>query len=101
MKALVMGVVSLSGVSKKNGQAYSFANLNLMQPIKERSGDTTTLVGGGYEQMQLQVEPDAVSKFRALRFPCELELLTDMRAYNGKVEVIVCGFAPAPVKAAA
>lgn len=102
MKALVAGVSRMKGTAKKTGKPYDMANVNTMTKIQPASTDTFTKQGFGFEISQIQCSNEAVMQFAKFdgRFPLELELITDMTQFAGRLVPIVVGVVDPAAKAA-
>lgn len=101
MKALVAGVVHMKGTAKKTGKPYDMANVNTLTVSQSAQTDGFTKQAYGFEISQIQCTQEAVSQFSQFqgRFPLELELITDMTQFAGRLVPIVVGVVD-PKKAA-
>ncbi|MBS1156614.1 MAG: hypothetical protein H6R07_2538 [Proteobacteria bacterium] len=93
MKALVAGVSRMKGIAKKSGNPYDMANVNTLTASQSAKTESFTKIGYGFEISQIQCTNDAVEQFAAFqgRFPLELELITDMTQFAGRLVPIVVG----------
>lgn len=107
MKALVLKASINEGVSKKKdpkGRPYIISTLSILVPFEPREwsneNGTGTSRGFGLDVTEIELDPEALLKFRDLKFPCylELETVTDYRR-NGAVSVVT-GFTQKQVQAA-
>lgn len=95
MKALVAGVVHMKGTAKKTGKPYDMANINTLTLSQSASTEGFQKMAFGFEISQIQCTPEVVRQFQqyAGRFPIELELITDMTQFAGRLVPIVVGIA--------
>jgi hypothetical protein len=101
MKALVIGVTRMTGTSKKTGRPYDMARCHVLQPCQIGGTQETMRAGFGFQAAELDLRPDAITKFGNMKFPVELELITGSEMMFGRLITIVEGFAPPAVKPAA
>lgn len=94
MKLNVIGVKRIKGTSSKTGNPFDMCRLFALVPITSQGGKTL-IQGHGFELAEMELDPDSLSTFSRLSFPCELELSTDTRPFMGKLETVVIGFVPA------
>jgi len=99
MKATVIGVTRMNGKSKKTGRPYDMARILVLQPVDINTTEDYIKAGFGYQAAELDLRPDAISKFGQVKFPCELELITDNEMMFGRLITVVTGIA-APVRTA-
>lgn len=97
MKILVGGIQRIFGKSKKTGNAYDFSRLFVLQGVKPRSGEGYTVEGSGFEVQEMACESEAVKQFAGVKFPSELDVITEARPGQGGkgFEVWVVGLAKA------
>lgn len=96
MKLTVLGVKRIEGNAKTTGNPFDMCRLFAMVPIEVTgAGSKVTVHGFGFELAEVNLDPDALPKFKDVRFPAQLELLTDSRPFRGKLETVVTGFAAA------
>jgi hypothetical protein len=94
MRALVMGAVQRSGTGKESGAEYDFTVVKTLRPAENFNGKKMTVRAAGLTDVEVQADPVVVEQLRALnaKFPCELELITDVRAgRSGQLEIFVTG----------
>lgn len=102
MKATVIGVTRMTGTSKKNGRPYDMARCFVLQPVQVGGTQETMRAGFGFSAAELDLRPDALVKFNQVKFPAELELITDNEMMFGRLVTVVTDFRPvATIKAAA
>lgn len=100
MKVQAVGVYRMIGV--KDGRAYDFANLLVLNPVEPVKKDTFERICAGYEVAELKVALDSVSRFVGLKYPVALTLETEANvSRGGKLELLVTGFEPVSKAAAA
>lgn len=101
MKILVAGVQRIAGTSK-TGSAFDMCNVSCLVPVEAVNNGKISVSGAGYKLMEIPADAAILSQFQGIKFPCILDLETEPRPRNGKVETVVCGLAVAPavVKAA-
>jgi len=93
MKALVAGVVHMKGIAKKTGKPYDMANINTLTPSQSANTADFQKTAFGFEISQIQCATSAIEQFAQFqgRFPLELELITDMTQFAGRLVPIVVG----------
>lgn len=91
MKMLVAGVQRMAGISKA-GSPFDMCNLHGLTQVEVVQGKFNKS-GAGYTEMQLPLDPMALSQFMAYadKFPLVLDLETEPRPRMGKVETVVVG----------
>lgn len=94
MKCVVTGYKRNTGVSAKSGKPYDMCQINVMQPVDGRSGDTF----GGHRGVELAATPEVVTAVEALtergsRQPL-LELDVSLSTFAGAQRVTVVGVKP-------
>lgn len=101
MKAHVIGITRVEGVSNKSGQLkpYDMSRLLSLQPCEvagkndEQSGTRYSKSGYGYEVMEIDVaSPEVMQKFAQVRFPAMLDLEMDQIPRFGKLQTVCTGF---------
>lgn len=105
MKAHVIGVTRVEGVSNKSGQLkpYDMARILSLQPcevagkIDDKTGTRYSKTGFGYELMEIDLESaEVMQKFAQVRFPAMLDLEMDQVPRFGKLQTVCVGFKPLP-----
>jgi len=91
MQAMVTGVSRMKGVGKSSKQPYDIAKLFVLQPVKPVSRENMELSGFGFETAEISMRPDALTQFEGVKFPANLDLVTDMEARGGVLLPIVVG----------
>ncbi len=94
MKASCIGISRQHGISKKTGKPYDMARVMTLQPIEVIATQDFSRDGYGYQSVEIDVEPSALSKFAGVKFPCELDLATTDRIFMGRIQTVVTGFNP-------
>lgn len=92
MKALVSGIVHRKGTAKATGQEYDFTRLLTLRPVEPLLSDRMTVRGHGYQEVEVAADPACLPQFAGLKFPCEVDLVTDARPGRfGQLELVVTG----------
>lgn len=92
MKCLILGIAHRKGTSKKTGQAFDFATLLTLRPIQPVAKENFQQTGHGFEVVEAKADPTAVPRFAGIKFPAEVELLTEARpSAFGELELVVTG----------
>lgn len=104
MKMLVAGVKVLSGFSKKSNSDFEIPLLFGLVAVENFKKEHLASAGYGFEPMEVRIDPFCLPQFipYAGKFPCHLDLDTDVMPFMGEVKTVVIGIrvAPAVVKAA-
>lgn len=100
MKVTVIGVKRVKGVSAKNGSDFDMGMVMVLAPIDPVNNAKLQVSGHGYEVAEMALDPQAVEQFSGMRFPSEIELLTEARARQGQYVTYVVGVARPGVKVA-
>jgi len=95
MKLQVIGVKRVAGTAKATGAPFDMCTLYAITPIENVNNGKLTVQGGGFELTEIALDPEALPSFQSLKFPCALELSTDIRPYRGEFQAVVVGFTPA------
>lgn len=93
MKVLVLGALSMVGKSAKTGAAYDMKRLYVASPMGSKLTDAYRRDAAGFEVAELEVESDKFAPFLNVQYPCQLDLITDMRLQGGKLLPVVVGVA--------
>lgn len=102
MKLQVLGVKRIKGVAKATGNDYDMCSLYAMVPVELVQNANMKITGYGFEVAEMRLDQQALDRFEKVRFPAALTLEVEARAYMGKIESFVVGFAQEPhVKSAA
>lgn len=99
MKAQVIGVSRIAGVSNKSGSLkdYDMGKLFCLQPIqpagKEDRGVGTRYnrSGYGFEVMEVDLDSGALVQFSKIQFPAALDLEMEQRPMFGKLATVCTG----------
>lgn len=94
MKLTVLGVKRVQGTAKATGQPFDMCRLIAMVAIESGGGKSVSVTGHGYEVAEINLEVAAMGQFAGVKFPQQLELLTDSRPFRGQFETVVTGFVP-------
>lgn len=99
MKAQVIGVSRIAGVSNKSGSLkdYDMGKLFCLQPIqpagKEDKGVGTRYnrTGYGFEVMEVDLDSGSLVQFSKIQFPALLDLEMEQRPMFGKLATVCIG----------
>jgi hypothetical protein len=91
MKAFVIGVKRVAGTSKKTGNDFDMSRVLVGTPIQPVRNDRMTVEGFGYEVNEIPCTDEALGQFRGVKLPGVVDLVSDTRAFRGKLEVIISG----------
>ncbi len=103
MKAHIIGVTRVEGISKKSGSLkdYDMCRILALQPCEiaaksdETIGTRYSKTGFGYEVMEIDLESGQVmQQFAQVRFPAMLDLEMDQVPRYGKLQSVCVGFKP-------
>lgn len=100
MKALVCGVRRMAGIAKSSGNAYDMCNITLLVPVEIVNNAKMQINGAGFSVMEMPLAVESLPAFMNLKFPCQLDLETDVALRAGKPETVVVGVKAALAKAA-
>lgn len=102
MKAQVIGVQRISGVSNKSGalKDYDMGKLFCLQPIESAAktkddGTSYKKEGYGFEVMEVDLDSDCIKQFSAIKFPAMLDVVIEQRPMYGKLASVCIGIAKA------
>jgi hypothetical protein len=90
----ISGVRVQSGNGKESGKPYSMVRALVLNPLQEGQFGGMSVVGGGFEQSELETTAEIVDKLRAQKFPvvCEVELTP--RNFAGKTAFVLTAVKP-------
>jgi len=91
MQVTVLGVRRMQGTGKVSKQPYDIATLMVLQPIKPFSKEGLTISGYGFEPSEVPLKVESLDQFSGFKFPCVVDVDTDMENRGGKLQAIVCG----------
>lgn len=91
MLSKILGVSRMQGVGKTSKAPYDMARVLVINQIKPFSKEGLTISGHGYEVAEVALHPAAMEQFANLKYPCEVDLETDMETRGGKLTPIVTG----------
>lgn len=93
MQVTVLGVRRMQGVGKASKQPYDMAALLVMQSIRPFAKEGLNISGYGFEPSEVALKSEALEEFAGCKFPCVLDVETDMENRGGKLQPIVTGIA--------
>lgn len=107
MKAHVIGVSRINGVSKKSGSLkdYDMGKLFCLQPIQpagkedQKEGTRYSRTGYGFEVMEVDLDAGSLVQFSKIQFPAVLDLEMEQRPMFGKLATICIGLTQQKVAA--
>ncbi len=99
MKAHVIGLVRIEGVSAKSGtlKPYDMPRLLILQPVEiagkedTQTGTRYSKSGFGFESAEIDLDPSSIPRFADVKFPAVLELEIGQRMQFGKLASICTG----------
>lgn len=91
MKSTVIGVTRMQGVGKASKQAYDMARVLVLSEVKPFQKEGLQISGYGFEVAEVSLNPEALGQFAGMRFPCVVDLDTDMETRGGKLQPVVVG----------
>ncbi len=91
MKAQILGVKHISGISKEKGTPFEICNALIALPIENVSNASVKITGYGFDVSEMGVLPEALPQFAGLKFPCPVELVLELANYRGKVDTVISG----------
>lgn len=96
MKALITKATINEGISKKKdplGREYQISTITILVPFEPRTWSNENGQGEsrgfGLDTTEIELDPEAISKFREIKYPAwvELETVTEYRR-TGAVSVV-------------
>lgn len=94
MKINVLGVKRITGTSSKTGNEFDMCRIYGMVPVQVGGSQKVSITGYGFEVAEMELEPEALEAFKAVKYPALLDLKTDSRPYMGEFKTFVTGFEP-------
>lgn len=91
MQVTVLGVRRMQGVGKVSKASYDMATLLVMQAIRPFAKEGLNISGYGFEPSEVSLKPESLEQFATLKFPCVLDVETDMENRGGKLQPVVTG----------
>lgn len=93
MKMLVAGVKILAGFSKKSNADFEIPLLFGLVQVENFQKEHLKCTGYGFEPMEVRIDPACLAQFipYAGKFPCQLDLDTDVMPFMGEVKTVVIG----------
>lgn len=99
MKAHVIGVTRLEGMSNKKGplKPYDMAKVIILQPIEivskndEQTGTRYSKTGYGFEPAEVDMDASALPAFSQLKLPCVVDLEIGQKMMFGKLASVCTG----------
>lgn len=101
MKLFCAGVTRGHGVGKESKNPYDMMNMLTLAPVKPGKVGGMTVEGYGFRVIEMPI--DAVSVIHAcanVKFPCVLDVLTELRPYMDEYKTTITGLADSQPKAA-
>lgn len=94
MKAMVIGVKRMRGIGKDSGRPFDFAQVEVLRPMENVSGEKFTLTGLGFETSKLDAKIECLAAFNDVKFPATVDLLIEQEAGRSGLRSVVAGIAP-------
>lgn len=99
MKAHVIGVTRVEGMSNKKGplKPYDMGKITILQPIEivaksdEQTGTRYSKTGYGYEPAEIDMDVAALPSFAGIKFPALLDLEIGQVMQFGKLASVCTG----------
>jgi hypothetical protein len=106
MKVFAIGIAKNSGISTKNsskGKPYEMVALLILTAIEpgegnskdkktgEETGGTWKREGYGFQVSEITVAKEAFESFKDVKFPCDLDVVTDTQPMFGRMNTVVVG----------
>lgn len=91
MKAQILGIKHITGISKEKGTPFTLCNALIALPIENLTNANVQITGYGFDVSEMAVLPEALPQFSGLKYPCSVELVLDLAAYRGKVDTVISG----------
>ena len=109
MKVLAINVSRNTGISTKkdpNGRHYDMASLQVLTPFENGSGgkpDGSKWARSGYGRQvtEFPCRSDCIDQFKDVRFPANIEVVTDTDIVFVRMTTVVTGLSVAPAAKAA
>jgi hypothetical protein len=96
MKLFCAGIKRGHGVGKESKNPYDMMNMLTLAPIQAGKMGGMTVEGFGFEQIEMPVMSAAVVQACAgVKFPCVLDVDTELRPYQGEYKTAITGFTQA------
>lgn len=74
MECKVIGFSRMSGQAKATGKPYDMCRLLAIIPQQNAQSANMQKLSFGYEQVEIEVKPEAATSFYAAPYPCTLKL---------------------------
>lgn len=101
MKLFCAGIKRGHGVGKESKNPYDMLNMLTLAPVQTGKMGGMTVEGFGFEQIEMPVaSPSVVAACANIKFPAVLDVLTELRPYQGEYKTTITGFAEPDRKAA-
>lgn len=84
MKAQILGVKHISGISKEKGTPFEICNALIALPIENVSNANVKITGYGFDVSEMGVLPEALPQFAGLKFLALLNLFLTLLIIAGK-----------------
>lgn len=100
MKANIIGVSRIEGISNKSGvlRPYDMPRILALQPVEmaaksdDKAGTRYSKTGYGFEAMEIDLDPSAMAQFSEVKYPAVLDLVIDQRMLFGRLASVCVGF---------
>jgi hypothetical protein len=101
MKLFCAGVKRGHGIGKESKNAYDMINMLTLAPIQTGKMGGMTVEGFGFEQIEMPIQsPSVVALCANIKFPCVLDVQTELRPYQGEYKTTIVGLVEVEKKAA-
>lgn len=100
MKATLLNVSKVWGVSKKTGNEYEMWQAAMIVPLEQVRSASYNVHGYGLDVQTIGIDSAILEQFAGMKFPAEVDLETDVRPQFGRMETFVTGIRRPAVKAA-
>ena len=91
MKVHATGVRVQSGIGKNSGEPYQMAVLKVQVAIEQVARENLQIKGAGFEENDMDIDPNSYDKFATFPYPCDLELDVTTGSRMGQITVIATG----------
>lgn len=99
MKATIIGVTRIEGISNKSGvlRPYDMPRILALQQIEissksdEKVGTRYSKTGFGFETMEIDLEPSGMQDFAGLKYPAQVDLIIGQKMLYGRLASVCTG----------
>lgn len=99
MKATIIGISRIEGVSDKSGvlRPYDIPRVLALVPVEvasksdDQRGTRYSKSGYGFEVMEIDLSPDAIPQFSQVKYPSAVELEIGQRMAAGRLASVCTG----------